>query len=135
MHHLRRNRPNPFSAWLACLAIVLNALVPAFAHAVAGLSGQDDVVAAAVCSFDGAGAAVPTTTDPFDRQSPHAPSLPSAAHCPYCLTGASIGPPCSGPTASLPAPASETPQRLSQVQVPPHFARSPAHAPRAPPAG
>lgn len=135
MHELRRNRPNPLAAWLALLAILLNALVPAYAHATTAASGRHDPIAAAVCSLEGASAVVPGTAEPAGRPFPHDPSLPSAAHCPYCALGASMGPPCAEPTGSLPAQAFEAPLGVSGNGIRPHFALSPAHAPRAPPIG
>lgn len=86
------------SAALACLAFLLQALVPSFAWAVAARHGaagnQPELLIGAICSahaFDGPDAAA----EPARPGDPAIPEpLPAAAHCPLCLlpTGSDSAP-------------------------------------------
>jgi hypothetical protein len=80
-------------AWIACLAVLLNALMPAVSHAMA--AHQDEPAAwAAICSASGTKFA----PSPFDQTGEQNSGFMDMAHCPYCLTHA-------GSTGTLPAPA------------------------------
>lgn len=72
-------------AWLACFAILVNALAPAISHAVASLkSNKQDVVE--VCTAYGV--VLVAVGDGAADRNPRGHSLPAGAACPYCVTHA-----------------------------------------------
>lgn len=126
------------SAALACLAFLLQALVPSFAWAVAARHGAagspPDPLIGTICSahaFDGDAAADPARTD--DPVTPE--PLPAAAHCPLCLlpTGSDSAPLVPFfPALATPA-APDQPAVDTATEVPPTIWRRSPSA-RAPPA-
>lgn len=66
--------------WIACLAMLLNALTPSLSHALAasGRGGWIEVCSAAGKQY----VAAPAVPSPADT------SLHQLAHCPFCLTHA-----------------------------------------------
>jgi DUF2946 family protein len=86
----RRNRF--LVSWLACMAIVLNALAPAISHAMASVQGQP-APWTEICSVSG------TKFAPLDfnlavdgKKDRDTQPMSSMQHCPYCLTHAgSVG--------------------------------------------
>ena len=125
--NLRRFR-RPAFAWIACLAMLLNALVPAVAHGgdrlAAGIAATDFCVVA-----DSAGG-LPTNVD-------NAPAQRGFAHgngaCPFCLLGSDTPAlPSRAPDFDIGVADSSAPfPRL--VAAAPAFCRWPSAQPRAPP--
>jgi hypothetical protein len=82
------------SAWLACLAILLNALAPTISHAMAKAQG-DDTPWAQICSTNGArlipldlgSLSADTSTSSRQDGEPQQSSM-AMDHCAYCLTHA-----------------------------------------------
>lgn len=78
-------------AWLACLAVLLNVLMPAASHAL--MAEQDSLSAwTAICSASGTTFA----PSPFEPPGNENPTAVPMAHCPYCL-------PHAGSLSLLPA--------------------------------
>lgn len=126
------------AAWIACLAIVLGALAPTLG-ATRGRDAGAVVLAAATCSANPAGHALPPPAFPEDtRPGQPGPPLPApgtvGAHCPWCPWS----PPHPGlasrvlaGVAVTPA-ASPVPRACAYTMRPHDDSRSPAN-PRAPP--
>lgn len=127
MGYFRQNRS--LIAWLACLAILLNALMPAIAHALAA-EHDGPMLLTAICSASGT-QFVPA---PFDLPADKQPDTTSAsAHCPYCLTHAGSAMLLPQTWAMHPVvTTTRTLPRLFYLAPYPLFAWAPAH-PRAPP--
>lgn len=121
--------------WIACFAILLNALAPSISHAISAFNGHSaqPPLWMEVCTVDGAKFVAPVS----DKVPDTAPSNNSIAHqsehCPFCLSHAG--------TFALPPP-SLTPFAVSGQHdlLPSLFYRSPqplfswaAAHPRAPP--
>jgi len=81
MQFFRQNRR--LIAWLASLAIVLNALAPALSHAMD--SGHGDSLLIEICSAAGNKSPI---SIPLDSEKPADTQPDSMQHCPYCLTHA-----------------------------------------------
>jgi len=124
-------------AALACLAFLLQALVPSFAWSVAARHGAagspPDLLVGTICSahaFDG-----DTVADPARTGDPAPPEpLPAAAHCPLCLlpTGSDSAPLAPFfPALATPA-APDQPAIDTATDVPPTIWRRSPSA-RAPP--
>ncbi|MGB7480947.1 MAG: DUF2946 domain-containing protein, partial [Burkholderiaceae bacterium] len=77
-------------AWIACLAILLNALAPSLSHALASPAPRA-AVWEEICSAHGAAT---SADDPADSIPEHAQASP---HCPFCAP--------HGGHAALPPPA------------------------------
>jgi hypothetical protein len=70
-------------AWIACLAVLLNALMPAVSHAMA--AHEDDSAGwTAICSASGTKFAPSPFNQPVDDNNNTAAI--DVAHCPYCLS-------------------------------------------------
>jgi len=83
-------------AAIACLAFVLQSLVPALAYAAAS-AARAQYYPGALCSVDSHGARV-RLAKAIDAEAPApAQPAPSAAHCPFCAlpAGADAPPPAS----------------------------------------
>lgn len=116
--------------WIACLAILLNALVPSISHALSAMHGASKVVE--VCST--AGTKLLAIDQAAPDSSPIDSTLHHLEHCPFCLTHAG--------TFALPAATLTTPfavmggydlfPSLFYHSPTPLFSWSGAH-PRAPP--
>ncbi len=125
--NLRRFR-RPAFAWIACLAMLLNALVPAVAH------GGDRLTAAvAATDFCVVG---DSTGDPLTGVD-SAPTHHGFAHgngaCPFCLLGAGVPAlPSPAPQFSIGDATSAGPIHGPVVAAPPSC-RWPSAQPRAPP--
>lgn len=121
-------------AWIACLAILFNALAPSLAHAVATFAGDGGGTGARmeICSMNGY---QPTTATADPMHAPDgAPHAQAAQHCPFCATHA-------GHFALPPSPVSAPLPDPGPAARPPLFHRAPhplfawiAANPRAPPA-
>ena len=116
-------------AWLASLAILLSALMPTIAQAVAA-SQDKPTLWGAICSASG----TKFVSAPFGQPADNKPDTkPAMAHCPYCLMHA-------GSVALLPqvlsvpavVPVTHVMPRLFYLAPYPLFAWTTAH-PRAPP--
>lgn len=84
MSMCRQNRR--FIAWFACLAILLNSLMPAVSHAMA--SGQGDSLLLEVCSAAGNKTAIAIQLEFEQSNSSQDTQTASMQHCPYCLAQA-----------------------------------------------
>jgi hypothetical protein len=73
-----------FHAWLACLAILFNALIPSISHALAWQSGTPGQ--AEICTVEGT--KVISLAAPHSGKAPAVPDLKAFQHCAYCLTHA-----------------------------------------------
>ncbi len=81
MQRFRRGRRSRVLAAIACLAFVLQALVPSLAHAWTSVS-RAQLIHGPLCSPDPQGAR-DRLARAIDQEAP-ARSLPPAAHCPFC---------------------------------------------------
>lgn len=134
MQHFRRGRRSRVFASIACLAFVLQGLVPSLAHALASVSRAQHYPGE-LCSADPRGAHV-RLSRALDAEAPTpARPLPVAAHCPFCaLPGAADAPalaPFVGDAPRVPA-ARSVPIVLSEAH-PPRPAQQRPQAARAPP--
>ncbi|MCO5100698.1 MAG: hypothetical protein M9885_07330 [Burkholderiaceae bacterium] len=120
-------------AAIACLAFVLQSVVPALAYAAAS-AARAQYYPGALCSIDAHGARV-RLAEAIDAETP-APAQPAtvAAHCPFCaLPAGAVAPPpagirwhgSDGPGVALPTP------RIDDRSRGP--ARARPQSPRAPP--
>lgn len=125
------------SLWIACLAILLNALAPSVSHAIAASKGKApsliEICSAAGSRFvtvDDAGQPVaPADQDQSDRH--HADD--AARHCPFCVThGGGDGLPPAALSVLHPAPGQAAMPRLFYLAPKPLFSWS-AASPRGPP--
>lgn len=115
--------------WIACFAILLNALVPSISHAVNAFQSRDAL--SDICSAEGARYVAPDGSPV--RKSPLDTALHHMAHCPCCVSDASA-PPLPPRVASL-LPLTRQSHffpSLSYRSPAPLFAWSQSH-PRAPP--
>ena len=127
MGHFRQNLR--LISWLASFAILLNALMPTIAHAVAANQGES-VIWGAICSASGTKFVPNPLGQPADQQPDTKPPM---AHCPYCLAHAG--------TDVLPTQPVQLPLAVALTHVMPrlfYFAPYPLFAwaaaqPRAPP--
>lgn len=117
--------------WIACFAILLNALVPSISHAVNALQGRGALVE--ICSAEGARYVV--LDGAARHKSPLDAVLHHMEHCPCCVADAAAPPLPPRFSKGLPAPvaiAAVFPS-LFYLSPAPQFAWAPAH-PRGPPA-
>lgn len=121
----RKSTLRPLHIWIACLAILMNALAPSISHAVAFLHGQ--APAWEICRADGsavqsapAGDVVKTilVSDSGKRQAPYK-AMSSMDDCGYCT-------PHAGSYGLLPAVVSGLGQFGTHQILPFLFYRSPA---------
>ena len=98
-----------FSAWLAMLALVLGALAPTVAQAMA--AGSDDADWQRVCSVSGMVWVKADTGELSDRQPDGGVPLSDAGqHCAWCtLHGGAAGLPAADPVPGLPARLTDLP--------------------------
>ncbi|UGQ47899.1 DUF2946 domain-containing protein [Massilia endophytica] len=105
---MRKSTTRLFSAWIACFAILLNALAPSVSHAMAFAQGQQKTWE--ICLNDGTRLSGVGELDEArfraltDRSKPAAPAMQmNMADCGYCLTHAgSTGLPPVDATLLLP---------------------------------
>lgn len=123
---------NRLIAWIACLAMLLNALAPAVSHAMASAQGNTSLLQE-VCSA--AGNKTPIVLDLGIKKPANSNGSKSAPmqHCPYCCTHAGAFGLAAGHTSAIATP------NLS-YSVPELFYHAPrplfvwaASSPRAPP--
>lgn len=136
MERLRRGPRRRIAASIACLAFVLQALVPTLAHALAN-AARAQLHPGELCSVD-PHAARTRLAKAIDALAPApAQPLPSAAHCPFCAL--SFGADAPAPARfDWNAPALHEDARPPIVSSDGHFAapaRERPQAPRAPPRG
>lgn len=135
MHVPRRRRPTRIAAWLACAAILLQAIVPALGHARTA-SARAGVYLGELCSIDRTGAAL-RLARAIDAQAPAEPvtPLPAAAHCPFCPLppGADAPPPAPFAWDAAQPPSGDSLRRIAHAAPPAAAPRWRAQAPRAPP--
>lgn len=114
-------------AWLAMVAMLSSALMPALAHALGGATGVDAVQ---VCTAQGM-AWVKANASGDDPQP--ASMVGSLDHCPYCSLGAQLPALPPSPQAWVPParPLQAYPERFYQAARTPQAWRS--AQPRAPP--
>jgi len=119
-------------AWIACFAILLNALAPSISHAISASAGQT-AAWAEICSVDGARFVAVGTDHAQSAEGSQSPQAQPSAHCPFCSTHAG--------TFALPAAAMTLRVPITGARLLPSlFYRSPqplfswaAANPRAPP--
>ena len=115
--------------WLASVAILLNALMPTIAHAIAASQGGP-VFWGAICSASGTKFAPVPFGQPADNKSD---SKAAMVHCPYCLAHAgSVALPSQQVQLSLTVALAHVMPRLFYLAPYPLHAWVTAH-PRAPP--
>ncbi len=78
---LKRKR---LQVWIACLAILLNALAPSLSHALMTPGGSSNMME--ICSAAGTRWIVADQADDAPAQSP----LQHPEHCPFCITHADL---------------------------------------------
>lgn len=84
MSLFRQNRR--FIAWLACLAIMLNSVMPAISHAMTAT--QDEPLLLEVCSAAGNKTSIAVQLQ-FEESNSSQDTQPAPMqHCPYCLAHA-----------------------------------------------
>jgi hypothetical protein len=128
MGYFRQNRHR--IAWLACIAILLNALMPTISHAMASSQDQSGFWTS-VCSASGTKFIPAPFSKPTDKNSDSKPM--SMVHCPYCLAHAGSVALLPATTLLLaPASLSYALPRLFYLSPSPLFAWASAN-PRAPP--
>ncbi len=118
--------------WIACFAILLNALAPSISHAISASAGQT-AAWAEICSVDGARLVAVGTDHAQSPDGSPSPQAQPSAHCPFCSPHAG--------TFALPAAAMTLPVPIAGARLLPSlFYRSPqplfswaAANPRAPP--
>ncbi|MGE5622679.1 MAG: DUF2946 domain-containing protein [Bacillota bacterium] len=118
-----------FTAWIACLAILMAALAPAISHALAASGKGSSAAWDEVCTVDG----VKSLHEHGAHDSGPADNGMHFEHCPFCFThAASFGLPPSAQTF-IPLAAGSPVRPLLFFHSPrPLFAWAAAH-PRAPP--
>lgn len=136
MQRFRRGRRSRILASIACLAFVLQGLVPSFAHALASVYRAQHYPGE-LCSPDPHGARA-RLARAIDAEAP-APvrPLPPAAHCPFCtLPGAADAPALTPFVGDAPrvSAARSFPNVLSE-ELPPRPPKQRPQAARAPPQG
>jgi hypothetical protein len=146
MHSMGKSSTRRLQIWIACFAILLNALAPSISHALSRMAGPSNMIE--ICSAsgtrwisgDGAGAVVAglagaqfSAETPSTLDSTTSPLL-HLEHCPFCMTHAG--------TFALPSPSTtlfavqsghDLFPALFYHSPSPLFSWSAAH-PRAPPA-
>jgi len=128
MGYFRQKRH--YIAWFACIAILLNSLMPAISHAMAASHDQGELWTS-ICSASGAKLIPSSFSQPADKNTDSKPM--SMAHCPYCLAHAgSVGLLPEVTLALAPANLSYALPRLFYLSPSPLFAWASAN-PRAPP--
>lgn len=124
---------HPLIHWLALLALLVNALLPGWAHAArhGGASGQDDVCLSTARPADTASTKAMTGGDPAELSH----LIASDPCCLVCLThvGGPLLPGADTPTVPTPLPGAQT---LPHCSAPPSIGAvlHDAYAARAPPA-
>lgn len=134
MEHFRRSTRRRILAAIACLAFVLQGLVPSLAHALASTT-RANLYPGELCSADPHGARL-RLADAIAAEAPASvPSLPDATHCPFCALPFGGETPASTPPVwdfSL-REASHVLPSVSPGELPARPAQWRPHAPRAPP--
>jgi hypothetical protein len=126
---LRRTR---LHIWIACFAILLNALAPSVSHALAALRGAPTLVE--VCSVAGSKMVAVDQAAPDGAPSSSDSVLHHLEHCPYCINHAgSAMPPPALPTPFAVRGGHDVFPSLFYHAPTPLFSWSAAN-PRAPPA-
>lgn len=116
--------------WIACFAILLNALVPSLSQAINAVQGQGALLE--ICSADGAKYVTPDGSPA--PQSPRDAALHHMQHCPCCASDASAPPLPPRLGGVLPvAPQPQVFPSLFYLSPAPLFAWSQSR-PRGPPA-
>jgi len=131
-HGLRRR----IAASIACLAFVLQSLVPVLAQAAAS-AARAQFYPGQLCSIDPHGARL-RLAGAIDAEAPApAPTLPSAAHCPFCAlpVGADAPAPADFVWNAAAVDAEVEPPSVSVETLLAPSARGRPQAPRAPPVG
>jgi len=136
MELFRQNRR--LISWLACMAILLNALAPAISHAMASTQNES-VLWAEICSVAGnkfvpVDFGQPASNQPADSKNRgDTQPMSSMQHCPYCL-------PHAGSVGVITGFSFELTQIDLSYSLPELFYQSPrtlfvwaASSPRAPP--
>ncbi|RPH67423.1 MAG: DUF2946 domain-containing protein [Burkholderiales bacterium] len=137
----RSRRRYPVVAWIACLALLANTLVPSIAHAMAARGWPSAV--AELCSASGGGGRIVIRTPPGRAAGPSADartdgpahrSAPTAGHCPACLGSPepAVSAPAQAGTFLVATPTRPLPAFAPRL-VAPRAAWTPSN-PRAPPA-
>jgi hypothetical protein len=132
MTTLSRRDSIRFTAWLACLALVLLACGPTLTRLLAAQRG--DVLPFAVCRADTGSLGAATVASPVGQAGDEAPVASDAVECPYCALQAhspALLPPDAFQAVVL-AVSDDPPQRFLRSSRPLH-AWTAAH-PRGPPA-
>ncbi len=75
------------SIWIACFAILLNALAPSISHAFAATQGRSPALIE-ICSVAGTHYIAPGDDANLSRPVEKNHTAEASAHCPFCLTHA-----------------------------------------------
>lgn len=136
MERFRRSKFRRILASIACLAFALQGLVPSLAHALAS-TARAQLYPGELCSAD-PHAGYRRFAQALDAEVPaSAPSLPDAAHCPFCaLPLGAEALPSTPPVRDFRFLQADYPlQIVSPEQLPAPPAQWRPHTPRAPPQG
>lgn len=137
MERLRRGPRRRIAASIACLAFVLQALVPALAHAAASVA-RAQLYPGELCSVD-PHAARARLAKAIDAEAPvPAQPAPAAAHCPFCALPFGADTPAAPARFGWNAPTLDSGAEPAIVRSEGRFvapARERPQAPRAPPRG
>lgn len=80
--------------WIACFAMLVNALAPSISYAVTAGSSTPASPMMEICTMNGVRSVVATAGQPDNK---HPAPGDSGAHCPFCLShGVNLGLPPSG---------------------------------------
>jgi len=116
--------------WIACFAILLNALVPTISHALNALQSHSPQIE--ICTTDGVKYINADGSSP--AKSPLDSTLHHLEHCPYCVGDAATPPLPTTFATPVPAPSGMALlPALFYLSPAPLFSWSQSH-PRAPPA-
>ncbi len=136
MERFRRSTVRRFLASIACLAFVLQGLVPSLAHALSS-TARAQLYPGELCSAD-PHAGYQRLAQKLDSETPApARSLPDAVHCPFCALpfGAEALPSAQPVRDFRPAQEAHSLPIVSPQPPPAPQARWQPHTPRAPPRG
>ncbi|WP_295997211.1 DUF2946 domain-containing protein [Rugamonas sp.] len=116
--------------WIACFAILLNALVPSISHALDAMQSHSPQIE--ICTADGIKYIALDGSTP--EKSPLDSILHHVEHCPYCVSDAAAPPLPTTYAPALPVTSAMAPMpSLFYLSPAPLFSWSQSH-PRAPPA-
>ena len=86
--------------WIACFAILFNALAPSLSYAISAMQGSPHAWVE-ICSVDGTKLVSPTADTAPDGAPAQDSSLHKDAHCPFCMVHADTWAPPPATTVAL----------------------------------